>query len=218
MNDNFDDLIFDDEDEFLETEDSQITTEPPVEPAEQPVEDEDLTSEVLRLKGISDPDKIKFEDETGAIIERSWDTLSREEQLNILTSQEEQQELNLADDEIELLNAIRNSGMSVNDYLNAMQVPQEPSTPSYKIDELSDEDKLVVARARRAQRFLSQPFHVAEQFTGLPGVMVPLSETIRGFKMILSGEMDEYPEQAFLNVGTIDEAIAKGRKLLDEVK
>ena len=86
------------------------------------------------------------------------------------------------------------------------------------VDELSDDDKLVVARARRAQRFLSQPFNVAEQFTGLPGVMVPLQETIRGFKMILSGEMDEYPEQAFLNVGTIDEAIAKGKKLLAEVK
>ncbi len=86
------------------------------------------------------------------------------------------------------------------------------------VDELSDEDKLVVSRARRAQRFLSQPFHVAEQFTGLPGVMVPLNETIRGFKMILSGEMDKYPEQAFLNVGTIDEAIAKGEKLLAEVK
>lgn len=86
------------------------------------------------------------------------------------------------------------------------------------VDELSDEDKLVVARARRAQRFLSQPFNVAEQFTGLPGVMVPLSETIRGFKMILSGEMDEYPEQAFLNVGTIDEAIEKGKRLLAEVK
>ncbi|MDE5970431.1 MAG: F0F1 ATP synthase subunit beta [Muribaculaceae bacterium] len=86
------------------------------------------------------------------------------------------------------------------------------------VDELSDEDKLVVARARRAQRFLSQPFHVAEQFTGLPGVMVPLSETIRGFKMILSGEMDQYPEQAFLNVGTIDEAIAKGKRMLEEVK
>lgn len=86
------------------------------------------------------------------------------------------------------------------------------------VDELSDEDKLVVARARRAQRFLSQPFHVAEQFTGLPGVMVPLSETIRGFKMILDGQMDEYPEQAFLNVGTIDEAIEKGKRLLAEVK
>ena len=86
------------------------------------------------------------------------------------------------------------------------------------IDELSDEDKLVVARARRAQRFLSQPFNVAEQFTGLPGVMVPLAETIRGFKMILNGEVDEYPEQAFLNVGTIDDAIAKGKKMLEEVK
>ncbi len=85
------------------------------------------------------------------------------------------------------------------------------------VDELSDEDKLVVARARRAQRFLSQPFHVAEQFTGLPGVMVPLSETIRGFKMILDGQMDKYPEQAFLNVGTIDDAIAKGERLLAEV-
>ncbi len=86
------------------------------------------------------------------------------------------------------------------------------------VDELSDEDKLVVARARRAQRFLSQPFHVAEQFTGLPGVMVPLSETIRGFKMILNGELDDYPEQAFLNVGTIDEAIEKGKKMLAEVQ
>ena len=86
------------------------------------------------------------------------------------------------------------------------------------VDELSDDDKLVVARARRAQRFLSQPFHVAEQFTGVPGVMVPLSETIRGFKMILNGEVDEYPEQAFLNVGTIDQAIEKGKKLLAEIE
>ena len=86
------------------------------------------------------------------------------------------------------------------------------------VDELSDEDQLVVSRARRAQRYLSQPFFVAEQFTGLPGVMVPLAETIRGFKMILAGEMDQYPEQAFLNVGTIDEAIAKGKKMLEEVK
>ena len=85
------------------------------------------------------------------------------------------------------------------------------------VDELSDADKLVVSRARRAQRFLSQPFFVAEQFTGVPGVMVPLNETIRGFKMILNGEMDEYPEQAFLNVGTIDEAIEKGKKMLAEI-
>ena len=84
------------------------------------------------------------------------------------------------------------------------------------VEELSDEDKLVVSRARRAQRFLSQPFFVAEQFTGLPGVMVPLAETIRGFKMILNGEVDDLPEQAFLSVGTIDEAIAKGKKLLEQ--
>ncbi len=86
------------------------------------------------------------------------------------------------------------------------------------VDELSDDDKLVVHRARRAQRFLSQPFHVAEQFTGLKGVLVPLSETIRGFKMILNGKVDEYPEQAFLNVGTIDDAIEKGKRLLAEVQ
>ena len=85
------------------------------------------------------------------------------------------------------------------------------------VDELSDEDKLVVSRARRAQRFLSQPIFVAEQFTGVPGVMVPLNETIRGFKMILDGEVDDLPEQAFLNVGTIDDAIAKGKKLLEQV-
>ena len=83
------------------------------------------------------------------------------------------------------------------------------------MDELSDEDKLTVNRARRVQRFLSQPFTVAEQFTGLPGVMVPIEETIRGFNAILDGEVDDLPEQAFLNVGTIDDAIAKGKKLLE---
>lgn len=86
------------------------------------------------------------------------------------------------------------------------------------VDELSDSDKVVVARARRAQRFLSQPFHVAEQFTGIPGVMVPLEETIRGFKMILDGDMDEYPEQAFMNAGTIDDVIKKGKEMIEQAK
>ena len=86
------------------------------------------------------------------------------------------------------------------------------------MDELSEEDKLVVSRARRVQRFLSQPFHVAEQFTGLKGVLVPIEETIRGFNMIMDGEVDEYPEAAFNLVGTIDDAIAKGKKLLAEAK
>ncbi len=82
------------------------------------------------------------------------------------------------------------------------------------MEELSDEDKLIVARARRVQRFLSQPFHMAEVFTGVPGVMVPIEETIRGFNMIMDGEVDKYPEAAFNQVGTIDDAIAKGEKLL----
>ncbi|MGE8493768.1 MULTISPECIES: F0F1 ATP synthase subunit beta [Comamonas] len=81
------------------------------------------------------------------------------------------------------------------------------------MDELAPEDKLVVARARKIQRFLSQPFHVAEVFTGAPGKYVPLSETIRGFKMIVNGECDHLPEQAFYMVGTIDEAIEKAKKI-----
>ena len=84
------------------------------------------------------------------------------------------------------------------------------------MEELSDADKLVVHRARRVQRFLSQPFHVAEQFTGLPGVLVPIEETIKGFNMIIDGEVDQYPEAAFNLVGSIDAAIAKGEQLLKE--
>ena len=83
------------------------------------------------------------------------------------------------------------------------------------MDELSDEDKLTVNRARRVQRFLSQPFTVASQFTGLPGVMVPIEDTIKGFNAILDGEVDDLPEQAFLNVGTIDDVKEKAKKLLE---
>ncbi len=86
------------------------------------------------------------------------------------------------------------------------------------MEELSDEDKLVVHRARRIQRFLSQPFHVAEQFTGTPGVFVNIEDTIKGFNMIMNGEVDEYPEAAFSYVGTIEEAIEKGKKMLSEAK
>ena len=82
------------------------------------------------------------------------------------------------------------------------------------MEELSDEDKQVVHRARRVQRFLSQPFHVAEQFTGTPGVLVPIEETIRGFRMILDGEMDEYPEGAFHLKGSIDDVIEAGKKMM----
>ncbi|MBO7143844.1 MAG: F0F1 ATP synthase subunit beta [Salinivirgaceae bacterium] len=86
------------------------------------------------------------------------------------------------------------------------------------MDELSEEDKLVVHRARRVQRFLSQPFHVAEAFTGLKGVFVKIEDTIKGFNMIMDGEVDQYPEAAFNLVGTIEDAIAKGEKMLAEAK
>jgi len=84
------------------------------------------------------------------------------------------------------------------------------------LDELSDDDKLVVQRARRVQRFLSQPFHVAEQFTGLAGVLVSIEDTIKGFNMIINGDVDKYPEAAFMMVGSIEEAIEKGENLLAE--
>ena len=86
------------------------------------------------------------------------------------------------------------------------------------MEELSEEDKQIVHRARRVQRFLSQPFHVAEQFTGLAGVLVPIEETIKGFNMIMDGEVDEYPEAAFNLVGSIEEAIEKGKKIIAEAQ
>lgn len=81
------------------------------------------------------------------------------------------------------------------------------------MDELSDEDKTVEARARRLRNFMAQPFHVAEQFTSIPGKYVPLQDTIKGFKAILDGEMDEYPESAFFNVGTIEEVKEKAKEV-----
>ena len=86
------------------------------------------------------------------------------------------------------------------------------------MEELSEEDKLAVARARRVQRFLSQPFHVAEQFTGIPGVFVDIKDTIRGFNMILDGELDHLPEAAFNLKGTIEEVIEAGEKMLAEAQ
>ena len=80
------------------------------------------------------------------------------------------------------------------------------------MDELSDDDKVLVQRARKIQRFLSQPFDVSEKFTGIPGKYVPLSETIRGFKEIIEGKHDDLPESAFLFVGSIEEAIEKAKK------
>ena len=86
------------------------------------------------------------------------------------------------------------------------------------MDELSEEDKLTVARARKIQKFLSQPFHVAEQFTNIPGKLVPLADTIRSFRGIVDGEYDHLSEQAFYMVGSIEEAVEKNKKLLSEAK
>jgi F-type H+-transporting ATPase subunit beta len=81
------------------------------------------------------------------------------------------------------------------------------------MDELSEEDRTIVARARKIQRFLSQPFHVAEQFTGSPGKYVPINETIAGFKELISGHVDHLPEQAFYMVGNLDEAVQKAEAM-----
>ena len=86
------------------------------------------------------------------------------------------------------------------------------------MEELSEDDKLAVARARRVQRFLSQPFHVAEQFTGIPGVLVDIKDTIKGFNMIMDGELDHIPEAAFNLKGTIEEAVEEGERMLAEAK
>lgn len=138
MND-FDSVIFD-EDEFDSFDDNpqnggDNNGGDPVSPNQ---EDNDLTTEVLKLKGIEDPSKIKFEDESGAIVERAWDTLSREEQLNILLDSTET-ENDLDDSEIQLINNIRQSGLTVQDYLDSIQQPIQIQK-EYKVDSLSDED------------------------------------------------------------------------------
>lgn len=137
MEDFEEEVIFDD-DEFLD--DGEIpTNEDVIEDKQEDVNDYDLTSEVLRLKGISDPNKIKFEDETGAIIERDWNSLSKSEQLNILS---ESVEDGLDSDEIELLNQIRTSGMSVSEFVNSLQTAQEQPVQEkrYDVEDLSDDD------------------------------------------------------------------------------
>lgn len=150
MESNFDDTMFE-VDEFDETP-TQEKQEPDPKPEKEgnqettpPSEgdqEDDLTTEVLKLRGINNPDKIKFEDESGAITERSWDSLTKEEQINILADQREHQETNndLAEDEIDLINAIRNSGMSVKDYMQTItpQINQPQDTNQF--DAMSDED------------------------------------------------------------------------------
>ena len=150
MESNFDDTMFE-VDEFDETPTSEKQEPDPkpekegnqeTPPPSKEDQEDDLTTEVLKLRGISNPDKIKFEDESGAITERSWDSLTKEEQINILADQREDQGTNndLAEDEIELINSIRNSGMSVQDYIQTItpQINQPQDTNQF--DAMSDED------------------------------------------------------------------------------
>lgn len=152
MESNFDDTMFDvDEFDGTPTPNNQETDPKPEKTGNQETDstppsegdqEDDLTTEVLKLRGISNPDKIKFEDESGAVTERSWDSLTKEEQINILADQREHQETNneLAEDEIDLINTIRNSGMSVQDYMQTItpQINQPQETNQF--DAMSDED------------------------------------------------------------------------------
>lgn len=129
-----DDLIFDDDDFGFEDVPQQQEEQPDNQPEQS---QDDLTTEVLRLKGIADPSKIKFEDESGTVVERSWDSLSREEQLNILADSIEVEKDDLTDNERALINTLRENGMSFDEYVQSLIPVQQPT---YKVDELTDEE------------------------------------------------------------------------------
>ena len=131
INDTIDNVIFDDDEPIVSSK-QESTTEP-----EPVINEDDITADVLRVKGISDPSKIKFEDEGGNIIERSWDSLSREEQIEILTQSEPSSNFDILDDEKALLEDIRKSGLSVKDYFQSL-IPSQPK--SYRVDDLDDDD------------------------------------------------------------------------------
>lgn len=172
---NFDDVIFDD-DEFGELPSEQEKQEgtEDILPANQQQpssqEQEDLTTEVLKLKGISNPEKIKFEDETGAIIERAWDSLTREEQINILIDQEQEQQ-EFDDSELQLINTIRESGMTPEEYLQSL-LPEVEQTKRYKVDDFSDEEVYALDLLHKVGQDISdeeinQAIELAKQNEGL---------------------------------------------------
>lgn len=172
---NFDEVIFDD-DEF--GGDSFEQTKPGDGDGNQPSnggtpsgqQDEDLTTEVLRLKGITDPGKIKFEDETGAIVERAWDSLSREEQINILIDQEPEQQ-DFDESELQLINTIRESGMTPEEYIQSLQPEVEP-TKRYRVDDLSDDEVYALDLLHKigsdiSDEEINQALELAKQNEGL---------------------------------------------------
>lgn len=172
---NFDDVIFDDDEfgELTSEQEKQEGTEdtlPATQQQPSSQEQEDLTTEVLKLKGISNPEKIKFEDETGAIIERAWDSLTREEQINILIDQEQEQQ-EFDDSELQLINTIRESGMTPEEYLQSL-VPEVEQTKRYKVDDLSDEEVYALDLLHKVGQDISdeeinQAIELAKQNEGL---------------------------------------------------
>lgn len=172
---NFDDVIF----EYDEFGDIDLGQQKPEgnegdqptgqqKPSAQP--DEDLTTEVLRLKGITDPGKIKFEDETGAIVERAWDSLSREEQINILIDQEVEQQ-DFDDSELQLINTIRESGMTPDEYIQSL-LPETEPTKRYKVDDLSDDEVYALDLLHKvgsdiSDEEINQALELAKQNEGL---------------------------------------------------
>lgn len=172
---NFDEVVFDDDefegDSFEQTkpedgEGNQSSNDET--PSGQ--QDEDLTTEVLRLRGITDPGKIKFEDETGTIVERAWNSLSREEQINILLDQEpEQQKFN--ESELQLINTIRESGMTPEEYIQSLQ-PEIEQTKRYKVDDLSDDEVYALDLLQKigsdiSDEEINQALELAKQNEGL---------------------------------------------------
>lgn len=172
---NFDDVVFED-DEFGDIDLGQ--QKPEGNEGDQPAgqqkpfaqPDEDLTTEVLRLKGITDPGKIKFEDETGAIVERAWDSLSREEQINILIDQEVEQQ-DFDDSELQLINIIRESGMTPDEYIQSL-LPETEPTKRYKVDDLSDDEVYALDLLHKvgsdiSDEEINQALELAKQNEGL---------------------------------------------------
>ena len=219
---NFDEVIFDD-DEFegnsfepTKPEDSD-DNQPSNDGTPSVQQDEDLTTEVLRLKGITDPEKIKFEDETGAIVERAWNSLSREEQINILINQESEQQ-DFDESELQLINTIRESGMTPEEYIQSL-LPEVESTKRYKVDDLSDDEIYALDLLHKigsdiSDEEINQALELAKQNEGL------FKKTIEGLrKEYIRLQEDEEAQMANEQAAREQEAYNKfAGSIMDQIK
>lgn len=219
---NFDEVIFDD-DEFesnsfepTKPEDSD-NNQPSNDETPSVQQDEDLTTEVLRLKGITDPEKIKFEDETGAIVERAWNSLSREEQINILIDQESEQQ-DFDESELQLINTIRESGMTPEEYIQSL-LPEVEPTKRYKVDDLSDDEIYALDLLHKigsdiSDEEINQSLELAKQNEGL------FKKTIEGLrKEYIRLQEDEEAQMANEQAAREQEAYNKfAGSIMDQIK